>query len=174
MCVCVCARELACVCHYGILFSYLLFSFPSHVPLSDRMLRWTLMGRLRSKTGVCIQRLIYGVNIAERELVKLLQICKFLLLCFYLSWFSKSACVISLFCFSSSTISCEISWEVSFVCWGCRLYYTQVGLGTPMQSFYLQVDTGSDLLWVNCAPCNNCPSSSGLNVSFNSMLLPLW
>jgi hypothetical protein len=54
------------------------------------------------------------------------------------------------------------------------LYYTQVGLGTPMQSFYLQVDTGSDLLWVNCAPCNNCPSSSGLNVSFDSMLLPLW
>ncbi|CAK9227007.1 unnamed protein product [Sphagnum jensenii] len=44
------------------------------------------------------------------------------------------------------------------------LYYTQVGLGTPMQSFYLQVDTGSDLLWVNCAPCNNCPSSSGLNI----------
>ncbi|XP_051120605.1 aspartic proteinase 36-like [Andrographis paniculata] len=42
------------------------------------------------------------------------------------------------------------------------LYYTKVKLGTPYKEFYVQIDTGSDVLWVNCNPCSGCPRSSGL------------
>lgn len=44
------------------------------------------------------------------------------------------------------------------------LYYAQLGLGNPPQQYYVQVDTGSDILWVNCVPCDKCPKSSGLGV----------
>ncbi|KAL2634528.1 hypothetical protein R1flu_006007 [Riccia fluitans] len=47
------------------------------------------------------------------------------------------------------------------------LYYTELGLGTPSQKYYVQVDTGSDLLWVNCKPCPRCPRESNLNVPLN-------
>lgn len=42
------------------------------------------------------------------------------------------------------------------------LYYTKVQLGSPPQDFYVQIDTGSDVLWVSCASCTGCPTSSGL------------
>nr|KAJ0227251.1 hypothetical protein LSAT_V11C100041290 [Lactuca sativa] len=45
------------------------------------------------------------------------------------------------------------------------LYYTKVKLGTPSKDYYLQIDTGSDVSWVSCRPCNDCPTSSGFNVS---------
>jgi hypothetical protein len=45
-----------------------------------------------------------------------------------------------------------------------RLYFTEIGIGTPTKSFYVQVDTGSDILWVNCISCNTCPRKSGLGV----------
>lgn len=44
------------------------------------------------------------------------------------------------------------------------LYYAQVGLGNPPKQYYVQVDTGSDILWVNCVPCGKCPKSSGLGI----------
>eukprot|EP01018_Ginkgo_biloba_P035104 Gb_09898 [translate_table: standard] len=44
------------------------------------------------------------------------------------------------------------------------LYYAQLGLGVPSKNYYVQVDTGSDILWVNCVPCRRCPKSSGLGV----------
>ncbi|KAH6826004.1 Eukaryotic aspartyl protease family protein [Perilla frutescens var. hirtella] len=44
------------------------------------------------------------------------------------------------------------------------LYYTRVKLGTPAKEFYVQIDTGSDVLWVSCNPCNGCPTSSGLQI----------
>ncbi|XP_058216287.1 aspartic proteinase 36 isoform X2 [Rhododendron vialii] len=44
------------------------------------------------------------------------------------------------------------------------LYYTEIGLGTPPKDYYLQVDTGSDIMWVNCAGCENCPKKSDLGV----------
>ncbi|KAL8496476.1 hypothetical protein ACS0TY_020258 [Phlomoides rotata] len=44
------------------------------------------------------------------------------------------------------------------------LYYTRVKLGTPPKEFYVQIDTGSDVLWVSCNPCNGCPTSSGLQI----------
>ncbi|XP_020258664.1 aspartic proteinase-like protein 2, partial [Asparagus officinalis] len=44
------------------------------------------------------------------------------------------------------------------------LYYTRVKLGTPAKEFYVQIDTGSDALWVTCNGCTGCPTSSGLNL----------
>ncbi|CAM8965771.1 unnamed protein product [Rhodiola kirilowii] len=49
------------------------------------------------------------------------------------------------------------------------LYFTRVQLGTPPKEFYVQIDTGSDVLWVTCAGCTGCPCTSGLNV--NSAIL---
>lgn len=44
------------------------------------------------------------------------------------------------------------------------LYYTKVRLGSPPKDYYVQIDTGSDVLWVGCSPCNGCPTSSGLQI----------
>lgn len=42
------------------------------------------------------------------------------------------------------------------------LYYTRIYLGTPPQQFYVHVDTGSDVAWVNCVPCTNCKRASNV------------
>lgn len=47
---------------------------------------------------------------------------------------------------------------------GTGLYYTKIGLGSPSKDYYVQVDTGSDLMWVNCAGCDTCPKKSGLHL----------
>ncbi|KAM7522449.1 hypothetical protein LguiA_012351 [Lonicera macranthoides] len=44
------------------------------------------------------------------------------------------------------------------------LYFTRVQLGSPPKEFYVQIDTGSDVLWVSCNSCNGCPTSSGLQI----------
>ncbi|KAK2984120.1 hypothetical protein RJ640_006273 [Escallonia rubra] len=44
------------------------------------------------------------------------------------------------------------------------LYFTRVQLGSPPREFYVQIDTGSDVLWVSCNSCNGCPTSSGLQI----------
>ncbi|KAL8515885.1 hypothetical protein ACS0TY_014546 [Phlomoides rotata] len=44
------------------------------------------------------------------------------------------------------------------------LYFTRVKLGTPPKEFYVQIDTGSDVLWVSCTSCSGCPTSSGLQI----------
>ncbi|MCO5592078.1 hypothetical protein L7F22_046072 [Adiantum nelumboides] len=44
------------------------------------------------------------------------------------------------------------------------LYFSELQLGTPPSKYYVQVDTGSDLLWVNCANCRTCPRSTDLGV----------
>ncbi|XP_047342066.1 aspartic proteinase 36-like [Impatiens glandulifera] len=44
------------------------------------------------------------------------------------------------------------------------LYYTKVGLGTPSEVYYVQVDTGSDILWVNGIGCTKCPKKSDLGI----------
>ncbi|WOK91800.1 aspartic proteinase-like protein 2 [Canna indica] len=44
------------------------------------------------------------------------------------------------------------------------LYFTRVRLGNPPKEFYVQIDTGSDILWVTCNPCSGCPISSGLDI----------
>ncbi|OAY51496.1 aspartic proteinase 36 [Manihot esculenta] len=47
------------------------------------------------------------------------------------------------------------------------LYYTKVQLGSPPKDFYVQIDTGSDVLWVSCSSCNGCPVTSGLQIPLN-------
>ncbi|CAN1236136.1 Aspartic proteinase 36, partial [Linum grandiflorum] len=47
------------------------------------------------------------------------------------------------------------------------LYYTKIGLGTPPKDYYVQVDTGSDTMWVNCVECNKCPTRSELGVKLS-------
>ncbi|KAG8064390.1 hypothetical protein GUJ93_ZPchr0004g39078 [Zizania palustris] len=42
------------------------------------------------------------------------------------------------------------------------LYYAEIGIGTPTKRYYVQMDTGSDILWVNCISCDRCPHKSGL------------
>ncbi|KAK9061581.1 hypothetical protein SSX86_018763 [Deinandra increscens subsp. villosa] len=44
------------------------------------------------------------------------------------------------------------------------LYYTKVQLGSPPKDYYVQIDTGSDVLWVSCTSCTGCPTSSGLQI----------
>ncbi|XP_019452715.1 PREDICTED: aspartic proteinase-like protein 2 isoform X2 [Lupinus angustifolius] len=42
------------------------------------------------------------------------------------------------------------------------LYYTTVHLGSPPREFHVDIDTGSDIPWVNCVSCKGCPQTSGL------------
>ncbi|KAE8673719.1 Aspartic proteinase-like protein 2 [Hibiscus syriacus] len=44
------------------------------------------------------------------------------------------------------------------------LYFAKIGLGNPSEEYYVQVDTGSDILWVNCAGCDKCPTKSDLGL----------
>ncbi|PWZ23912.1 Aspartic proteinase-like protein 2 [Zea mays] len=44
------------------------------------------------------------------------------------------------------------------------LYYTRIEIGSPPKGYYVQVDTGSDILWVNCVRCDGCPARSGLGI----------
>ncbi|GJN29054.1 hypothetical protein PR202_gb17245 [Eleusine coracana subsp. coracana] len=38
-----------------------------------------------------------------------------------------------------------------------RQYYTTISIGNPPKPYFLDVDTGSDLTWIQCdAPCSNC------------------
>lgn len=47
------------------------------------------------------------------------------------------------------------------------LYLTKVKLGSPPRVFNVQIDTGSDALWVNCNSCSGCPSSTQLGIDLN-------
>lgn len=44
------------------------------------------------------------------------------------------------------------------------LYYARIGIGSPSTDYYVQVDTGSDILWVNCIGCEKCPKKSNLGI----------
>ncbi|CAK9165158.1 unnamed protein product [Ilex paraguariensis] len=44
------------------------------------------------------------------------------------------------------------------------LYFTKIGIGSPPKDYHVQVDTGSDILWVNCAGCDKCPKKSNLGI----------
>nr|KAJ0225872.1 hypothetical protein LSAT_V11C100041020 [Lactuca sativa] len=46
-----------------------------------------------------------------------------------------------------------------------QIYFTTVSLGSPPKDYYVQIDTGSDVLWIGCKPCNDCPTSRGFNIS---------
>ncbi|KAL4379829.1 hypothetical protein GQ457_02G016750 [Hibiscus cannabinus] len=35
-------------------------------------------------------------------------------------------------------------------------YFTRVGIGSPTEQFYMVLDTGSDVNWIQCEPCSEC------------------
>eukprot|EP00250_Pteridium_aquilinum_P025023 c30017_g1_i1 orf=75-1583(-) len=39
---------------------------------------------------------------------------------------------------------------------GSGEYFTRLGVGTPPRQTYMVVDTGSDIMWLQCAPCVDC------------------
>ncbi|MCL7028722.1 hypothetical protein MKW94_028816 [Papaver nudicaule] len=45
-----------------------------------------------------------------------------------------------------------------------RLYFAKIGIGNPSNDYYVQVDTGSDIFWVNCIECKKCPTESNLGI----------
>ncbi|XP_048127471.1 aspartic proteinase 36 isoform X2 [Rhodamnia argentea] len=47
------------------------------------------------------------------------------------------------------------------------LYFTKVKLGSPPKVFNVQIDTGSDVLWVTCSSCSDCPQTSGLGIELS-------
>ncbi|KAI3890811.1 hypothetical protein MKX03_007424 [Papaver bracteatum] len=46
---------------------------------------------------------------------------------------------------------------------GTGLYYTKLGIGTPPTDYFLSVDTGSDVSWVNCINCNPCANQTKID-----------
>uniref|UniRef100_A0A2N9G1S8 Peptidase A1 domain-containing protein n=1 Tax=Fagus sylvatica TaxID=28930 RepID=A0A2N9G1S8_FAGSY len=44
------------------------------------------------------------------------------------------------------------------------LYFAKIGIGSPPKDYYVQVDTGSDILWVNSVECTKCPKKNSLGV----------
>ncbi|XP_023005003.1 aspartic proteinase-like protein 2 [Cucurbita maxima] len=48
------------------------------------------------------------------------------------------------------------------------LYYAKIGIGTPPKNYYVQVDTGSDIVWVNCIQCKECPRRSSLGMELTT------
>ncbi|CAA7397473.1 unnamed protein product [Spirodela intermedia] len=49
---------------------------------------------------------------------------------------------------------------VSGLALGSGEYFTRIGIGTPATSAYMVLDTGSDVVWIQCAPCRRCYSQS--------------
>ena len=49
-------------------------------------------------------------------------------------------------------------------CWYFSLYYANVSVGTPSVSYWVALDTGSDLFWLPC-DCNNSTCETSLQTS---------
>uniref|UniRef100_A0A7N0T444 Peptidase A1 domain-containing protein n=1 Tax=Kalanchoe fedtschenkoi TaxID=63787 RepID=A0A7N0T444_KALFE len=49
---------------------------------------------------------------------------------------------------------------VSGLSQGSGEYFTRIGVGTPPRYLYMVLDTGSDIVWLQCAPCKKCYSQS--------------
>lgn len=39
---------------------------------------------------------------------------------------------------------------------GSGEYFTRLGVGEPAKEFYMAIDTGSDINWLQCEPCSDC------------------
>ncbi|MCL7045644.1 hypothetical protein MKW94_010891 [Papaver nudicaule] len=46
---------------------------------------------------------------------------------------------------------------------GTGLYYTKLAIGSPSKDYFLHVDTGSDILWVNCVQCSPCAKDTDID-----------
>ncbi|XP_031504766.1 aspartyl protease family protein 2-like [Nymphaea colorata] len=49
---------------------------------------------------------------------------------------------------------------VSGLSQGSGEYFTRVGVGTPARPMSMVVDTGSDIVWIQCSPCRRCYSQA--------------
>ncbi|KAM1242006.1 hypothetical protein TB2_047281 [Malus domestica] len=47
------------------------------------------------------------------------------------------------------------------------VYVTKVKIGSSPREFYVLLDTGSDLFWVSCSSCSNCPRFTDLGTRFS-------
>ncbi|CAL5382271.1 unnamed protein product [Camellia sinensis] len=45
---------------------------------------------------------------------------------------------------------------ISGLAQGSGEYFTRLGIGTPPKYSYMVLDTGSDVVWTQCLPCNSC------------------
>jgi len=45
---------------------------------------------------------------------------------------------------------------ISGLAQGSGEYFTRLGVGTPPRYTYMVLDTGSDLMWIQCLPCSKC------------------
>ncbi|KAI9109923.1 hypothetical protein K1719_018964 [Acacia pycnantha] len=43
---------------------------------------------------------------------------------------------------------------------GSGEYFTRLGVGTPPRNVYMVLDTGSDVVWLQCSPCRKCYSQA--------------
>lgn len=43
---------------------------------------------------------------------------------------------------------------------GSGEYFSRIGVGQPSKPFYMALDTGSDVTWLQCQPCNDCYQQS--------------
>ncbi|KAJ0684095.1 putative nepenthesin [Helianthus annuus] len=77
-------------------------------------------------------------------------------------------------CYSSATSGHQSLSSIVFLVTGnvypTGYYYVTVNIGNPPKPYWLDLDTGSDLTWLQCdAPCTKCFPVSG--VSENSRIL---
>ncbi|GMH01073.1 hypothetical protein Nepgr_002912 [Nepenthes gracilis] len=58
---------------------------------------------------------------------------------------------------------------------GSGEYFSRVGIGSPEKEFFMVVDTGSDLNWLQCEPCTDCYSQADpiFNPASSSTYSPL-
>ncbi|XP_061372855.1 aspartyl protease family protein 2 [Gastrolobium bilobum] len=49
---------------------------------------------------------------------------------------------------------------ISGLAQGSGEYFTRLGVGTPAKYVYMILDTGSDIVWLQCAPCRKCYSQT--------------
>jgi hypothetical protein len=60
-------------------------------------------------------------------------------------------------CFRELALTSYLGGAVSFVVWSDRLYYMRLLVGNPPKPYFVDIDTGSDLTWLQCdAPCQSC------------------
>lgn len=49
---------------------------------------------------------------------------------------------------------------ISGISQGSGEYFARLGVGTPAKQYYMVLDTGSDINWIQCQPCSDCYQQS--------------
>lgn len=62
---------------------------------------------------------------------------------------------------NAAKLTAEFGGEVvSGMVQGSGEYFTRIGVGTPTREQYMVLDTGSDVVWIQCEPCKKCYSQA--------------